>query len=187
MGIVGAYLIHPTRHEDARGIFNRTFCKAEFEAAGLEPTVEQANASYSNQAGTLRGLHFQFPPAAETKVVRCARGALFDVVVDLRPDSPTHRQWFGAELTASNRDMVYVPAGCGHGFLTLEPHTEAEYLVSASYASELESGVRYDDSAFGIDWPRDVKVVSSRDARWPDYEPDDRLTGLLPGLPGART
>jgi len=180
----GVHLIRLEKREDERGFFARAFCREEFLAHGLEPHVAQANSSLSRQAGTLRGMHFQFSPMAETKIVRCARGSLYDVVVDLRPDSPAHRRWFGAELTAANGEMLFVPRGCAHGFLTLEADTEAYYLVSAPYAAEFESGVRFDDPAFGIEWPNTVEVISPKDDAWPPYEPDERMCGLLTGSGG---
>ena len=162
-----AWLLELEPRGDDRGWFARTFCRREFEAHGLIPDVVQSNTSFSKYAGTLRGLHFQKPPAEETKLVRCVRGSLYDVAVDLRPGSPTYLRHFGTELTERNGRMLYVPRGCAHGFLTLEDDTEALYLVSEYYAPDKESGARYDDPAFGIEWPREVAVISEKDAAWP--------------------
>ena len=159
--------MEPEPRGDERGWFARMFCRREFEAHGLIAEVAQSNTSFSKYAGTLRGMHFQKPPAEETKLVRCIRGDIYDVVLDVRPGSPTRGQHFGAELTQNNGRMLYVPRGCAHGFLTLEPESEILYLVSEYYAPETESGVRYDDPAFGIEWPRPVEVISDKDAGWP--------------------
>jgi len=168
--IAGAYLIDLERHGDERGFFARVFCEEEMAAHGLTATMVQINTSYSADAGTLRGLHYQAPPHEEAKLMRCVRGSIFDVVADLRPDSPTYLQWMGVRLTADNRRMVYVPEGCAHGFLTLEADTEVIYPVTAFYAPEAERGVRYDDPALGIDWPADIHVVSEKDRAWPDLD-----------------
>ena len=154
---------------DARGFFARAFCADELAAAGLETAVAQANLSWNAARGTLRGLHYQLPPAAETKLVRCTRGAVWDAVVDLRPDSPTFRRWEGFEISAENRRAVYVPRGCAHGYLTLTDDAEVLYFVSAPYSPELERGVRWDDPAFAIDWPVAPTVVSDRDRSHPDF------------------
>ncbi len=152
---------------DQRGHFARTFCREEFEAHGIEPHVAQCNSSFSVAAGTLRGMHYQTEPAAETKLVRCVRGALYDVIVDLRPGSPTRLQHFGIELTADNLKMLFVPRGFAHGFLTLAPATESFYMVGAPYAPEYEAGLRYDDPVLGIDWPAPIELVSDKDRSWP--------------------
>jgi dTDP-4-dehydrorhamnose 3,5-epimerase len=165
--VVGAFVIDPEPFSDERGSFARVFCSEEFAEHGLEPTIVQSNLSRNRQAGTLRGMHFQRAPHAETKLVRCVRGALFDVVVDLRPDSPTFRRWAGAELTADNDRALYVPRGCGHGFLTLADDTVALYDVSAPYTPSHEGGLRYDDPAIGIEWPGPVSTVSDKDRSWP--------------------
>lgn len=181
--LIGAYTIELERRGDDRGFFARLFCQREFENAGIAMPVVQANNSLSAKAGTLRGMHYQLPPAAEIKLVRCVRGALYDVIIDLRPDSPTFGNWFGAELTAENRVMMYVPRGFAHGFMTLTDDTEALYLVSAFYAPEHEKGVRFDDPRFGVKWPRVPDEVSPKDRTWPDFDPAfhgaDRLRGLL--------
>ena len=147
---------------DERGFFARFFCEREFADNGLERSFVQINNSLSTKKGTLRGPHYQLPPCAEVKVVRCVRGALYDAIVDLRPNSPTYRKWFGAELTADNRFMMYVPRGCAHAMLTLSDGAEAIYLVSAFYEPEQERGVRWNDPAIGIKWPIEPPMCRSR-------------------------
>lgn len=165
--LAGAYLIELERRGDERGFFARAFCRDEFASAGLETRFAQMNDSLSARAGTLRGLHFQLPPAAEVKVVRCIRGSLWDCIVDLRPASPSYLQWIGVELSAENRRMLYVPRGFAHGFVTLQDDTEAFYLVSDRYAPEHERGLRWDDPRLGIRWPRAPVELSAKDAAWP--------------------
>jgi dTDP-4-dehydrorhamnose 3,5-epimerase len=165
----GAYLIDIEKREDERGFFARTWCEKELEDHGLVARVVQANTSFNTRAGTLRGMHYQLAPYQETKLVRCARGALYDVIVDLRPDSPTYKRWIGAELTASNYRMLYVPADFAHGFITLEDNTEAAYLMSESYTPGAGGGLRWNDPQFNIEWPRTVEVISDKDAGWPDF------------------
>jgi dTDP-4-dehydrorhamnose 3,5-epimerase len=165
----GAVLIEPEKRADPRGWFARTFCEEEFAAQGLATRFVQHNASQNPTAGTLRGMHFQHPPHAEVKVVRCTRGALFDAIVDLRPGSPSYLRWEGFELTAANGRMLYVPEGFAHGYLTLADDTEAAYLVSHPYTPGAEGGLRYDDPAFGIAWPRAAAVISDKDAAWPAF------------------
>ncbi len=169
--IHGCWLVEPLRRGDERGFFSRLFCADEFAAQGLESQFPQINNSLTTRRHTLRGMHYQLPPSAEVKVVRCIGGALYDVVADLRPDSPSFGQWFGAELTAENRRMMYVPRGCAHGFLTLVENTEALYLVSARYAPQQERGLRYDDPRFGIVWPAAPAELSAKDAEWPAFDP----------------
>lgn len=166
----GAYTIDLEKRGDDRGFFARLFCEKEFGVAGLETHFVQINNSSSAKRGTLRGMHFQLPPVAEVKVVRCIKGGLYDVIVDLRPDSPTFKQWFGAELTAENRRMMYVPRGFAHGFITLTDDTEAFYLVSAFYGPEQERGLRYNDPAIGIEWPMTPTELSEKDKNWPDLD-----------------
>jgi dTDP-4-dehydrorhamnose 3,5-epimerase len=166
----GAYLIEPEPIGDQRGWFARTFCAAEFEARGLETRWVQANQSLSRMAYTLRGLHYQKPPHEEVKLVRCARGRLWDVVADLRPDSPTFGRWDAVELTPSLLQWVYVPKGCAHGFLTLEDDSEAFYLVSTAYAPHAEAGLRWDDPFLSIRWPAQPRVLSPKDQAWPRYQ-----------------
>lgn len=180
--IAGARLIEPERRGDERGFFARVFCRDEFAAAGLETEFVQMNNSLSAKRGTLRGLHYQLPPRAEVKVVRCIRGALFDAIVDLRPDSPTEGRWFGAELNEDNRLMMYVPRGCAHAILTLSDHAEALYMVSAFYGPEQERGVRFDDPRFGIEWPIQPAEISPKDRGWPDFDPEFHGTARLGGL-----
>lgn len=166
-----AWIIDPEPISDARGFFSRMFCANEFRDHGLEPVVAQGNLSFNHRVGTLRGMHYQLPPASETKLVRCTRGRIYDAIVDLRPDSPTYLQSFGVELTAENRRALYVPALFGHGYLTLTEGAEVEYLVSEFYTPGQERGLRYDDPSLDIDWPVAVEVVSDKDAAWPDYVP----------------
>ncbi|MGH7041021.1 MAG: dTDP-4-dehydrorhamnose 3,5-epimerase [Acetobacteraceae bacterium] len=169
--LAGAFLIELERRGDERGFFARFFCEREFAAAGLETRFVQINNSLTANRGTLRGMHYQLPPAAEVKVVRCVQGALHDVIIDLRPDSPTHGQSFGADLTAENRVMMYVPRGFAHGFVTLADATEAFYLVSAFYAPEQERGLRFDDPRFAARWPIVPAEMSAKDRAWPDHDP----------------
>jgi dTDP-4-dehydrorhamnose 3,5-epimerase len=167
----GAFLIVLSRIEDNRGFFARGWCQDEFSKHGLIGGMVQLNVGFSHKKGTLRGLHYQLPPHQEAKLARCTRGAIFDVVVDLRPGSSTYKRWFGAELTAANGRMLYVPEGCAHGYQTMADDTEMYYLTSAAYAASSATGVRYNDSAFGIAWPLEVEVISGADAAWPDYVP----------------
>lgn len=170
--VVGAFAIDLEPRGDERGFFARAFCRREFEGHGLDPDVVQCNLSLSTNAGTLRGMHLQRPPHEEAKLVRCTRGALWDVVLDLRPDSPSYLSSYGVELTADNRRMLYIPAGCAHGFQTLVPDTEAFYQVSAAYAPEHEGGVRWDDPVFALEWPEAAeRTISEKDRSWPDYRP----------------
>lgn len=166
----GAYLIEPERRGDERGFFARFFCEREFAAAGLETRFVQINNSFSASKGTLRGLHYQLPPAAEVKLVRAVKGALFDVIVDLRAGSPTFGQWFGAEIDEDNRLMMYVPRGFAHAMLTLRDGAEALYLASAFYSPAHERGLRYDDAAIGIQWPIAPVEISNKDRSWPDLD-----------------
>lgn len=181
-GVEGAWLVEGVRRGDARGHFARMFCAGEFAALGLESRFAQANASLSRTRHTMRGMHYQLPPAAEVKLVRCTAGALFDVVLDIRPDSPSFGRWFGAELTPENGRMMYVPRGCAHGFLTLAADTAALYLVSDAYAPGEERGLRWDDPRFGIAWPAAPAEISGKDAGWPDWEPGFHGAARLRGL-----
>lgn len=165
----GASIIDIKELVDERGFFARGWCKHEFEEYGLVSQVAQANISYNKKKGTLRGLHYQIEPYAETKLIRCTRGAIYDVIIDLRPKSSTYREWIGVELTADNHRMLYVPEVFAHGFQTLEDNTEVFYQVSAFYTPEAERGLRYDDPKFGINWPLEVSMISSKDANWPNY------------------
>jgi dTDP-4-dehydrorhamnose 3,5-epimerase len=166
----GVHIIRPDRFEDERGYFARTFCMREFAAAGLNSNVAQCNVSCSHQRGTLRGMHFQLPPAAETKLVRCTRGAIFDVALDVRPGSRTFGRWVGAELSAGNAAMLYVPKGFAHGFQTLTDDAEVFYQMSEFYTPELGRGVRWNDPAFAITWPLPVSVIAPRDRDYPDVD-----------------
>ncbi len=154
---------------DERGFFARAFCEQEFAAAGLETRFPQHNLSVSAEKGTLRGLHFQAGEHAEAKLIRCTRGAILDLVVDLRADSPTYKGWAAIELTADNREMVYVPRGCAHGYMTLTDDAEASYMTSAPYAGHAEGGVRWDDPGIGLVLPFAPAVVSDKDRSWPDW------------------
>jgi dTDP-4-dehydrorhamnose 3,5-epimerase len=165
----GAFIIEPERKEDVRGFFARVFCVEEFGAHGLETNLVQCSISFSKQRATLRGMHCQVAPYEEVKLVRCTRGAIYDVVLDLRPASPTFKQWTGTELTGENRRMMYVPRGFAHGFLTLENNCEVFYQMSEFYHSENERGVRWDDPAFGIVWPAQVKIISEKDRNIKDF------------------
>jgi dTDP-4-dehydrorhamnose 3,5-epimerase len=163
------YCVHLERIEDHRGHFARGWCQREFEAVGLVGRLVQLNVARTLKRGTLRGMHFQDPPHAEAKLVRCTSGAIFDVIIDLRPDSATHKQWFGVELTAENDRMIYAPPGCAHGYVTLSDNAEIYYLTSEFYSPQSARGVRFDDPAFGIDWPLPVSTISDVDQHWPDY------------------
>jgi len=155
---------------DERGFFARSWCQKEFECQGLNPKVVQCNVSFNARKGTLRGMHYQDTPFQEAKLVRCARGVIYDVVLDLRPQSSTFKDWIAVVLTAEKRNMLYVPEGCAHGFLTLENETEVFYQMSEFYHAELSRGVRWNDPAFQIAWPDKVEVISDRDRTYPDFE-----------------
>lgn len=156
-------------HEDQRGFFARTFCRHEFEARGLNPAVVQCNISFNRFKGCLRGMHFQVSPHSEVKLVRCTAGSIYDVIIDLRPSSPTFRKHFGIELSAQNRKMLYVPQELAHGFQTLEDDTEVFYQMSQYYSPEYSRGVRWDDPAFGIQWPAGERIIVERDRTYPDF------------------
>lgn len=166
----GACLVDIDPREDERGFFARIWCQQAFEKQGLVARIVQTNLSYNKVKGTLRGMHYQRPPHAETKLVRAVRGGIYDVIVDLRPDSATYKRWIGVELTAANRRALFVPEGFAHGFQSLEDDTEVIYQVSAFYAPGAEGGARYNDPAFDIRWPLPVNVISDKDANWPDYQ-----------------
>ncbi len=168
--IDGAFLLELEPHEDERGFFARAFDRDAFARRGLATEYVQANIGFSARRGVLRGLHYQLAPHAEAKLVRCTRGAIFDVIVDLRPESPTYRRWHGEELSADNRRAVYLPAGCAHGYLALADSSEVFYQASSAYMPSAERGVRWDDPAFGVRWPIEgAPSVSEKDASWPDY------------------
>jgi dTDP-4-dehydrorhamnose 3,5-epimerase len=167
--IAGVYLLEPEQLADDRGFFARVWCRTEFAKHGIDSRVVQCNLSFNPRKGTLRGMHYQRAPHEETKIVRCTMGALFDVAVDLRPDSPTFKHWVGAPLTAENRETLVIPAGCAHGYLTLADNTEVFYQISEYYAPTHGAGVRWNDPAFGIRWPGDVTVIADRDRDYPDF------------------
>ena len=171
-GLEGLWLIELEPHADERGSFARTYDHDEFAARGLDPAVRQCSTSFNVRAGTLRGLHFQAAPHEEVKLLRCTRGAVFDVAVDLRPESATHRRWFGVELTPDNARQLYIPPGFAHGFQTLADASEVHYSIGTDYVPELARGVRWDDPAFGVQWPEPPaggRIMSERDATYPDY------------------
>jgi len=165
----GVFILEFDKLEDKRGYFARTWCKNEFKKHGLNPDLVQCNISFNNIKGTLRGMHYQADPHAEAKLVQCTRGSVYDVVIDLRPDSKTHKQWYAAELSGENHRMLYIPENFAHGFITLEDNTEVFYQMSEFYYPECARGVRWNDPAFSIQWPMNVKVISDRDNGYNDY------------------
>ena len=168
----GAFVIAIEKRQDERGFFARAWCKTEFEAHGLNVHLVQANLAFSQKKGTLRGMHYQVSPYEEAKLVRCIKGAIFDVAIDLRPDSPTYKSWVGVELTDDNHKMLYIPENFAHGYQTLTDNAEVFYQVSQFYSPESERGVRWDDPAFGIKWlETDDVVISEKDKNWLDYLP----------------
>lgn len=167
--LAGAFVIEPEKREDERGFFARTFCREEFSAHGLNPDIAQCNVSFNKRKGTLRGMHYQAPPFAEDKLVRCTAGAIFDVIIDLRETSPTFRQHFAIELCASNGKMLYIPEGLAHGFQTLVENTEIFYQMSRPYAPQSARGVRWNDPSFGIQWPHAERTIVERDRNYPDF------------------
>ena len=162
----GAFIIELDRHEDNRGFFARLFCEKEFAAHGLKPVIAQVNVGSNAKRGTLRGMHFQFPPAAETKYVRCVRGAIIDIIVDLRPESPTYLEHISVELSASNQRGLYIPERFAHGYQTLEDSTDTTYMVGEFYAPDCEGGLPYDDPRLGLKWPLPVEAISAKDKAW---------------------
>ena len=170
--LTGVFVIEPELRADERGFFARTWCRDEFVGQGLATNWVQCNVSFNHQAGTLRGMHWQAAPFEEIKLVRCTRGAAYDVVLDMRPESATFRKWVGVEITAENHRAVYIPAGCAHGFQTLTDATELFYYMSEFYHPETARGVRWDDPAFGIVWPTcDARIIAARDIAFPDFSP----------------
>ncbi|MFV1975933.1 MAG: dTDP-4-dehydrorhamnose 3,5-epimerase [Candidatus Scalindua sp.] len=165
----GAYIIEPEPLEDERGEFSRTFCIKEFEGMGLNPDIAQCNTSFSHKKGTLRGMHYQAKPHAETKLIRCTRGSIYDVIIDLRPESAGFTKWISVELSAENQKMLYLPEGFAHGFQTLRDNTEIFYQVSEFYFPESERGVRWDDPCFDIKWPEDSRTISQKDLGYQDF------------------
>jgi len=166
----GVFEIHIEPNTDDRGFFARSWCQKEFEDHGLNPRLVQCNISRNARKGTLRGMHYQAEPNPEAKLVRCTAGSIYDVALDIRPNSPTFGQWFGTVLTAENHHMLFIPNGCAHGLLTLEDNTEIFYQMSEFYHPELSRGVRWNDPAFKIAWPAAVEVISDRDRAYPDFE-----------------
>jgi dTDP-4-dehydrorhamnose 3,5-epimerase len=171
-GLAGAFVIEPVLFEDVRGFFTRTFSREEFERHGCNPDLHECNVSFNKAARTLRGMHYQTPPHAQTKLVRCTAGAIWDCVIDLRTGSPTFKKWFGVELTAGNRKQLYIPQGFAHGFITLANDTEVSYQMGNVYHAASARGVRWNDPAFGIRWPREPSVIIERDIRYPDFTGD---------------
>lgn len=167
--ISGSYLIDVKRIGDDRGFFGRLWCEREMEEMGLVSSIKQSNIGVSPLKGTLRGLHYQRAPHQEVKIIRCPRGAIYDVIVDLRPDSPTFKKWFAVELTAENSRMIYVPEGCATGYQTLVDDTEIYYHTSEFYHPESATGVRHDDPAFGIEWPLPIAAISDNDKNWKNF------------------
>lgn len=167
--IPGAYIIDVEPIADERGFFARTWARDEFVAHGLNPDLAQCNVSYNHHKGTVRGMHWQAPPQAETKLVRCTQGGIYDVIVDIRADTPTYRQSVGVELTAENRCALYIPEGCAHGFQTLEDATEVFYMITEYYTPSAARGMRWNDPAIAVTWPLPISVISERDAHYPDW------------------
>ncbi|HEY1462248.1 MAG TPA: dTDP-4-dehydrorhamnose 3,5-epimerase [Terriglobales bacterium] len=165
--VVGAKVIDPAPHADERGRFMRAWCSREFAEHGVDFAPVQANMGFSRKKGTVRGMHFQVAPALEAKLVHCTRGSMFDVALDLRPNSDTYGKWHGVVLSAENGRMLYVPEGCAHGYQTLEDDTEMHYMTSAFYAPGAARGARFDDPAFQIDWPMPFTAISEQDSNWP--------------------
>ena len=185
LAIEGARLITVQRTEDERGHFVRLWCRDTLARAGIDMSVAQASGSFNRQAGTVRGMHFAWPPAREAKLVRCARGRVHDVLIDLRPPSPTYRQSLCLTLDAQTQDAVYVPAGVAHGFQTLVDDTELHYMMSEAYRPELLGGVRFDDPAFGLRWPLPVRAISPRDRDWPHFDADAHARRMALAVQGA--
>lgn len=167
LGIVDILYICPERITDQRGFFSRTFCVDELSKVNVSFSPNQVNLSFNEKIGTLRGMHFQIHPHEEAKIVQCLEGSMFDVAVDLRPQSPTYQKWVGQVLNVSRNDMLYIPPGFAHGFLTLEPNTLIQYFMSAPYVAEAADGIRYDDPKIGIEWPDKPQVMSDKDLLWP--------------------
>jgi dTDP-4-dehydrorhamnose 3,5-epimerase len=169
--LTGAYVIELEKREDERGFFARSWCETEFAVHGLDTKIVQCNTSFNRRKGTLRGMHFQLPPFSETKLVRCVRGSLYDVIIDVRPGSSTFLRWIAVELTADNRKTLYVPKGFAHGFQTLEDNTEIYYQMSERYAPEYGRGVRWNDPLFTIAWPNADRIISKNDQEYKDSDP----------------
>jgi len=167
--IKGAYIIDLVRHEDGRGFFARSWCQREFEEHGLNPKMVQCNISFNNRRGTLRGMHYQAAPFEEARLVRCLAGAIYDVIIDLRSNSPTFKKWLAIELTANNRRALFIPEGLAHGFQTLADDTEVFYQMSEFYTPDAARGLRWDDPAFGIEWPIETLIISEKDRTYPNW------------------
>jgi len=174
--LMGAFIIDIEPRRDERGFFARAFCQNEFQQHGLKPVIAQANLAWNDRKGTLRGMHFQFPPKAETKIVRCTRGAILDIIVDLRPESPTYLEHVSVELSEDNHRALYVPERFGHGYQALEDATETSYQVGEFYTPNTEGGLAYDDPRLGLSWPLPVTEISEKDSRW------QRLEAIKPEL-----
>jgi dTDP-4-dehydrorhamnose 3,5-epimerase len=177
----GAFVLDIEKIEDNRGFNARAVCQREFSTHGMTSQFVQGNILYNKTKGTLRGFHFQTPPCAETKLFRCIRGAVYDVIIDMRRESPTYKKWFGVELTATNYRMLYLPGNFAQGFITLADDTELFYLVSEFYSPGHERGIRYDDPQFGVVWPAPVEVISAKDRNWPDYS-ENVVSSVLEGI-----
>jgi dTDP-4-dehydrorhamnose 3,5-epimerase len=167
--LAGAFIIDVERLEDERGFFGRAWCKKEFEKHGLNADAVQANVSYNKHRGTLRGMHYQIAPFSECKTVRCTSGSIYDVIIDIRPDSPTFKQWVGVELTARSFRMLYVPDGFAHGFITLEDDTSLHYMITQYYTPDAQAGIRFDDPVFNIEWPITPTSISDKDKSHPPF------------------
>ncbi|MBM3512548.1 MAG: dTDP-4-keto-6-deoxy-D-glucose epimerase [Alphaproteobacteria bacterium] len=171
LSVSGAWLIEAEPFVDSRGLFRRHFCRDEYARHGLDPTIAQGNVSENPKRGTLRGIHFQRPPWTESKTLSCMSGAIYDVVVDLRPTSPTYLKWVGLELTAAARTSLYVPAGCGNAWLTLQDNTSVHYYMASSFEPGREGGIRFDDPTFSFSWPFEPAVISDKDLGYPQFDP----------------
>jgi dTDP-4-dehydrorhamnose 3,5-epimerase len=186
--LAGAFVIDIEAREDSRGFFARTFCQHEFEEHGLKPLIAQANIAFNNREGTLRGMHFQYPPAAETKLVRATRGAILDIIVDLRPESPTYLEHIAVKLSADNHRALYVPERFAHGYQVLEDRTETSYQVGEFYTPGAEGGLLYNDPQLGLEWPLPVSEISPKDAAWRplrDVEPELRAKMTILSMAGT--
>jgi len=169
--IEGAFVVELEKFGDERGFFARAFCEKEFNKAGISFEPVQANIGFSSEKYTLRGMHYQTGQHAESKLVRCTKGAIYDIILDMRPNSPTYKEWFAAELSAENRKMLFLPAGCAHGYQTMEENSEIFYMVSAFYEPDSEQGVRWNDPAFNIRWMQTENIIiSEKDKNWPDFK-----------------
>jgi len=166
----GAFVIEPERIEDERGFFARTYCRETFQSNNLNPNLAQCNISFNRRKGTLRGMHFQIKPYEEAKLIRVTKGSIYDVIIDLRTDSPTFKKWMAVELSAENRTQLYIPEGFAHGFQTLQDETEMFYQMSEFYRPQSARGIRWDDPAFGIEWPIYEKIISIKDQQYPGFE-----------------